>query len=132
QAMLMATVAWVVLIFLAQMAGGSVVPRSVPVIYFGIGTFVIVGIRFAAKWLFLTTAAKRAADRKGVIIYGAGEAGIQLAQSLRSTHRVVGFLDDNPNLHRRELGGVRVYAPTKLKELILEYGVSDVILSIPS
>jgi FlaA1/EpsC-like NDP-sugar epimerase len=132
QAMLMATVAWVVLIFLAEMAGRGVVPRSVPIIYFGIGTFVIVGSRFAAKWIFLNRTAQRATDRKGVVIYGAGEAGIQLAQSLRSTYRVVGFLDDNPHLHRREPGGIPVYAPNKLKELIREYGVSDVILSIPS
>src|SRR5690606_34287846 len=80
QAMLMATVAWVFLVFLSEMAGRGVVPRSVPIIYFGIGTFIISGSRFAAKWLFLTRSTRRVADREGVIIYGAGEAGIQLAQ----------------------------------------------------
>jgi len=132
QAMLMATVAWVFLVFLSEMAGRGVVPRSVPIIYFGIGTFIVSGSRFAAKWLFLTRSTRRAADRKGVIIYGAGEAGIQLAQSLRPTHRVVGFMDDNPALHRRELGGVKVYSPARLRELVHEYGVNDVVLSIPS
>ncbi|ODT65269.1 MAG: capsular biosynthesis protein [Pelagibacterium sp. SCN 63-23] len=132
QAMLMSIVAWVVLIFLSEMAGRGVVPRSVPIIYFGIGTFIIGGSRFAAKWLFLSGSARRVADRRGVIIYGAGDAGIQLAQSLRTTHRVVGFLDDNPSLHRRELGGVRVHDPAELRELVHEYAVSDVILSIPS
>ena len=132
QAMVMATIVWVVLVFLSEMAGRGVVPRSVPIIYFGIGTFIISGSRFAAKRLFLTRSARRAADQKGVVVYGAGDAGIQLAQSLRNTHRVVGFLDDNPNLHRRELAGVRVYDPVKLGELVHEYGVSDIILSIPS
>lgn len=102
QAMLLATIVWVVLVFLSEMAGRGVVPRSVPIIYFGIGTFIISGSRFAAKRLFLTRSARRAANQNGVIVYGAGDAGIQLAQSLRNTHRVVGFLDDNPNLHRRE------------------------------
>lgn len=132
QAMVMSTIVWVVLVFLSEMAGRGVVPRSVPIIYFGIGTFIVSGSRFAAKRLFLTRSARRAADHKGVVVYGAGDAGIQLAQSLRNTHRVVGFLDDNPNLHRRELAGVRVHDPAKLKELVHEYGVSDIILSIPS
>ncbi len=132
QAMVLATIFWVLIVFLSAMAGRGIVPRSIPIIYFGLGTFIIAGSRFIAKWLFLTPSARRAADHKGVIVYGAGDAGLQLAQSLRATHRVVGFLDDNPNLHRRELGGVRVYDPAKLRELVQEYGVSDVILSIPS
>lgn len=132
RAMILATVAWVVLVFLSQMAGRFVVPRSVPIIYLGIGTFVIAGSRFAAKWIFLPQFDSQLARQKAVVIYGAGDAGMQLAHSLRSTHRIVGFLDDNPHLHRRELAGVRVYAPEKLEELVKEYGVSDVILSIPS
>ena len=132
KAMVLATVAWVVLVFLSQMAGRFVVPRSVPVIYLGIGTFLIAGSRFAAKWIFLPTFDRQAAARTAVIIYGAGDAGMQIANSLRSTHTIVGFLDDNPHLHRRELGGIRVYPPGRLEELVNEYRVTDVILSIPS
>lgn len=132
QAMLAATVAWVLLVFLSQMASRFVVPRSVPVIFFGIGSFIVAGSRFAAKWIFLPRRDRQNADHKAIVIYGAGEAGMQLAQSLRSTHRIVGFLDDNPNLHRRELAGVHIYPPDSLEELISEYGVRDVILSIPS
>ena len=132
QAMVIATFAWVVVVFLSQIAGRFVVPRSVPVIYLGLGTFVIAGSRFAAKWLFLPQFDRQLTSHKAVLVYGAGEAGIQIAHSLRSTHRIAGFLDDNPHLHRRELAGVRVYAPEKIAELVNEYGVSDVILSIPS
>lgn len=132
RAMVIATIIWVVVVFLSQIAGRFVVPRSVPVIYLGLGTFMIAGSRFAAKWLFLPQLDRQLASQKAVLIYGAGEAGIQIAHSLRSTHRIAGFLDDNPHLHRRELAGVRVYAPEKMAELASEYGVSDVILSIPS
>lgn len=132
QAMLAVSVAWVLLVFLSQMAIRFTVPRSVPIIFFGIGTFIIAGSRFAASWIFLPKRDRQRADHKAVVIYGAGETGMQLAQSLRSTHRIVGFLDDNPNLHRRELAGVRVYPPADLEELISEYNVRDVILSIPS
>lgn len=132
QAVLATTIAWVLLIFLSQMAVRFVVPRSVPIIFFGISTFMIAGSRFAAKWTFLPKRDRVKADQRAVVIYGAGEAGMQLAQSLRSTHRIVGYLDDNPNLHRRELAGVRVYPPGELKVLMNEYDVKDVILSIPS
>jgi len=132
KAMLIATVVWVVLAFLSQMTGRILVPRSVPIIYLGIGTFMIAGSRFVAKWVFLPKLDRQTAARKAVIIYGAGDAGVQLAHSLRSTHSIVGFLDDNPLLHRRELGGIRVYPPEKLGELVNEYGVSDLILSIAS
>lgn len=132
QAMVLAAVAWVVVVFLSEMAGRGIVPRSIPIIYFAIGTFIVVGGRFVAKWIFLPTIPSLDTDHRAVLIYGAGDAGMQLAQSLRSTHRIAGFLDDNPALHRRELAGVKVHHPNKLEELISENGVSDVILSIPS
>ena len=132
RAMVIATVVWVVLVFLSQLAGRLVVPRSVPLIYLGLGTFIIAGSRFAAKWTFLPQFDRTLASQTAAIIYGAGDAGIQLAQSLRSTHMVVAFVDDNPALHRRELAGVRVHSPGALEELIAEHGVKDVILSIPS
>lgn len=132
QAMLLATLAWVALVFLSEMAGRGVVPRSVPIIYFGLGTFIVAGSRFVAKWIFLSRNRRIDAERRSVLVYGAGDAGMQLVHSLRSTHNIAGFLDDNPLLHRRELAGVKIYHPNKLEELIDEYGVSDVILSIPS
>lgn len=132
KAMMVATVCWVVVVFLSEMAGRGVVPRSVPLIYFGLGTFIVAGSRFIAKWAFLPKSHNLNANHKAVVVYGAGEAGLQLVQSLRSTHRIAGFLDDNPLLHRRELAGVKVYPPDQLEELIGEYDVSDIILSIPS
>jgi FlaA1/EpsC-like NDP-sugar epimerase len=131
RAMALAAVCWVVLAFLLAMAGQGMVPRSVPLIYFGLGTLVVIAIRFAAKWMLQSTS-QADAEHNAVLIYGAGEAGIQLAHSLRSTHAVVGFLDDNPALQKRELAGVRVYSPQSLKELVTAYGVRDIILSMPT
>jgi FlaA1/EpsC-like NDP-sugar epimerase len=132
KAMLVATIAWVVLAFLSQVIGRFIIPRSVPIIYLGLGTFVVAGSRFAAKWIFIPDLGRQLMAHKAIVIYGAGDAGMQLAQSLRSTHRIAGFLDDNPSLHRREIAGIRIHPPEKLGELVSEYGVSDIILSIPS
>lgn len=132
QAMAIAAVLWVLVAFLSAMAGRGFVPRSVPIIYWTIGTLVITSSRFAAKWLFWPATRRGAQKRPPVVIYGAGEAGTQLAISLRLSHSVVGFLDDDPNLHRREVAGVKVYPPSYLPALISEYDVKQAILSIPS
>ena len=48
-----------------------------------------------------------------VAIYGAGEAGAQLAASLRlaGNHRIVTFLDDNPAYWGRSINGVAIGPP---------------------
>ena len=132
QAMLFATVVWMVFVFLSSMAGRGVIPRSVPFIYFATGTFVVAGSRFLAKWIFLPVATRKSAGHSAVVIYGAGETGVQIAHSLRSTYYVAAFLDDNPALHRREVAGIRIHSPDSLGSLIEDYNVTDLVLSIPS
>jgi FlaA1/EpsC-like NDP-sugar epimerase len=132
QAVTIATVFWVVVAFLTTMAGGGVVPRSVPIMYWALASVVIVGSRLGAKWAFLPVTRKALIHRPAVVIYGAGEAGTQLAQSLRSTHFIVGFLDDEVTLQGREIGGVSIFPPSHLSTLISDFAIKQVILSIPS
>jgi len=133
QAMLISAVAWVVLIFVLELAGRGVVPRSIPFIYWLFGTIVISASRFAAK-RFLGQGAVVGRHERPVIIYGAGEAGARLALALRreANQYVVGFLDDNPGIQGQDVAGIRVYAPSQLPSLVAEYDVRDVILSVPS
>ncbi|OSZ63478.1 nucleoside-diphosphate sugar epimerase/dehydratase [Hydrogenophaga sp. IBVHS2] len=72
--------------------------------------------------------------RPGVLIYGAGEAGRQLAAALaRSTeYRLVGFVDDDPRLQGRSLDGRDVHSPDHLDQVIEREGVNDVLLALPS
>lgn len=133
QAMTLAALCWVVLAFLSELVVRGYVPRSVPLIYWLLGMFFIAGSRFLAKAL-LGRQGNMEPNRRSVVIYGAGEAGAQLAAALgreRSTF-IVGFIDDSKNLHGRDIAGFRVFPPTYLGRLISQYGVSEVILSIPS
>lgn len=68
------------------------------------------------------------------LIYGAGSAGRQLASAMANSQevRVVGFLDDDPQLHGQILNGVRIHGPTKLDALIDDLRVTDVLLALPS
>ncbi|MET3900807.1 FlaA1/EpsC-like NDP-sugar epimerase [Devosia sp. UYZn731] len=133
QAMSIAVVCWVVVVFLSEMAGSGTVPRSVPFLYWAFGIVFIAGSRFIAKAL-LWPSGNSASGSRPVAIYGAGEAGAQLAHTLRmqGQRMVVGFLDDKPQLHGRDVAGVRVFSPSHLPTLVERYGVTEVILSIPS
>lgn len=133
QAVTIATVCWVVLVFLSEMAWRGIVPRSVPILYWALSIIAIGSSRFAAKKLLWSKQDSRAKQHK-VVIYGAGEAGAQLAAAFRreGATRIVGFLDDSPKVQGRDVAGIRVFAPTHLPNLIAQYGVKEVILSIPS
>lgn len=70
----------------------------------------------------------------GVLIYGAGQAGRQLAAALArsSEYRLLGFLDDDAKLQGNSLDGRMVYGPGELEYLVKELGVTDVLLALPS
>ncbi|MGS5088202.1 polysaccharide biosynthesis protein [Hydrogenophaga sp. A37] len=69
-----------------------------------------------------------------VLIYGAGNAGRQLAGAMANSHemRVVGFLDDDDRLHGHVLNGLSIYSPADLPGLVNSLQVSTVLLAIPS
>lgn len=132
-AMTIAAIGWVFLVFLTEMAGTAAVPRSVPILYWLFGIFTIGASRFIAKRLLIPYSTS-GAGRGHILIYGAGAAGSQLASMLRGQRHsmVAGFLDDNPALHGRDVAGVRVFDPEAIQWLINQYGIREVILSMPS
>jgi len=133
QAMALATLLWVVGLYFAEATRFAIFPRTVPLFYFIFGTLVIGGSRFAAKAL-LSLPERSIGREAGVVIYGAGTAGTQLAEALRTQGRnyVAAFLDDDASLWGRDVAGYRVYPPDGLGELVRNRGVREVILSVPS
>jgi FlaA1/EpsC-like NDP-sugar epimerase len=133
QATTMATLCWVLVIFLSQISLRILVPRSVPILYWALATIAIGGSRFIAKKLLWPNSANRH-QNKPIAIYGAGEAGAQLASALhrQGTHRVVAFLDDDPTLSGHDVASIRVFPPSSVTMLAEQYGVEEVILSIPT
>ncbi|QHE83750.1 polysaccharide biosynthesis protein [Hydrogenophaga sp. BPS33] len=69
----------------------------------------------------------------GILIYGAGQSGRQLAAALArsSEQRLLGFLDDDDQLQGNSLDGRTVYDPIELVQLIPNLGVTDVLLALP-
>jgi FlaA1/EpsC-like NDP-sugar epimerase len=67
-------------------------------------------------------------------IYGAGEAGMQLAQAMRYSHeyKPVCFVDDNPQRQNRSVGGLKVHKPDNLDSLVLARQIALVVIAAPS
>jgi FlaA1/EpsC-like NDP-sugar epimerase len=90
----------------------------------------VVGSRLTVGWLLRTRSA--AGDR--VVIYGAGDAGAHLVSALQGRGEFVpiGFIDDNSALSGAVINGLEVHPPQSLANLIEEFGVSRVLLALPS
>ena len=117
----------------------SMIPRSVPIIF--LFSFFIwlwnsrLIIRTFLKRLQKTDAKRRSNDCcDNVIIYGAGEAGRELLESLRHSHNynVVAYIDDDKQLTGAYLHGKKIYADHTLPSLIEKFDVAQVILAMPS
>ncbi len=76
----------------------------------------------------------RRMNRTKVLVYGAGNAGRQLAAAMVHSleMQVIGFLDDDERLQGQVLNGVPIYKPADLSALVLNFGVKDVLLALPN
>lgn len=69
-----------------------------------------------------------------VLIYGAGNSGIQLIHALQSSdkYRPVAIVDDEPSLQGMNLHGLKVFAPKMVDRIIREEKVEQILLAMPS
>jgi FlaA1/EpsC-like NDP-sugar epimerase len=123
---------WSLVVFLSAV---QVIPRSVVALYGALGFTLVYASRKAASWLLGGSATSRERpqiDRTPVVIYGAGQTGVQLLEALRhnGTAECVGFLDASPSLWGQYVGGIKVYRPEKLSALIERAGVTSIYLAV--
>ena len=87
--------------------------------------------RFVLRDLLLSLRSLEHKQMVRVAIYGAGEAGAQLAAALRlaGNHQIVTFLDDSPVLWRRTINGTPIHPPQVLSEI--QDQLDQVLLAIP-
>ena len=109
------------------------VPRTIGILQPMILFLAIIGSRLGVKYIF-TINIKKNSNKKKILIYGAGDAGRQLLIALENSleFKVIGFLDDDEQLHSRVLLGKKIYSPLKLKNLIVTENVNLVFLALPS
>ncbi len=94
------------------------------------------GSRFLRSWQFAYYGDGYGVnkERKNVLIYGAGTAGVQLATLLSygNKHIPHAFIDDSPTLQDREVEGHRVYSSEHIQRLIDKYNIEEILMAIPS
>jgi len=108
--------------------------RSVFVIDFLICSLAIVAARFAERAILRGLEIARHHTNRRVLIVGAGRTGRSLLRELRETpgERVVAFVDDDPQLRRRRLSGIRVAGDTaSLRPLLQRLQPDVVFVTIP-
>ncbi len=109
-------------------------PRSSLLIYWFIAFAYVVTSRFVARSLLRRAIKANGRARVRTAIYGAGEAGAQLAYSMAfsTEYKAVCFLDDRRDLQRKTVAGLRVYSADNLAEAVFRHDVDQIVVAIPS
>jgi FlaA1/EpsC-like NDP-sugar epimerase len=73
-------------------------------------------------------------DCKRTLVYGAGDAGIQLVSALAhsSEYNPVGFIDDSKELQGNQIRGLNVYSIDSIGDVISKLKVDEVLIAMPS
>lgn len=118
-------------LFFVSLIIGNGLPISVPFM-FAVFVFLFVGgLRFAARNYFRNL---NKGNKRPVIIYGAGNAGLQLMNALFHGREFlpVAFVDDSAALQSLSVGGLRVFRADQIEKIVHESGANIVLLAIPS
>lgn len=136
---------WGLVAFLIGVQG---VPRTVVPINAMVAVLAVGGSRMFARWLLRKIEdsvhivhARGGADahsvgshQSRVVIFGAGSAGRQLAVGLGQSRECVllAFVDDDIELHGRDLMSVPIISQEKLQNFVVSHQVDDILLAMPS
>ncbi len=111
------------------------IPRSVLLLY---PLLLVAGLsasRIAYRWYKDHRLGFSSQEGTRTLIVGAGRAGEMLVRDLlhRVEYRPLAFLDDNPEMYKREIHGIPVHGGTdRLGEFVRLLSVDLVLLAIPS
>lgn len=117
-------------------------PRSVYCLDLLVCILVSGGLRFAARLIYEFRFQTHDGTERGLLIYGAGVAGLDLAREIRGNprlgYRTIGFLDDDPRKHGARFLGLPVLGSgdeaAKIVAAQSERGlpVREIVVSMPS
>ncbi len=116
-----------------------VVPRAVPILFLFLFFIWLWNSRLTIRELLARLQGQRQdfQDKDkcdSVLIYGAGEAGKELLEGLKNSHKysVAAFIDDDIQLKGAYMLGKRIYDADELVELVAKLDISQIFLAMPS
>ncbi len=110
------------------------VPRSIGALQPVLFLMLAGGSRVVARFWLAGVGRHRLASEGRLLIYGAGEAGVQTAAAIANARQfvLVGFVDDNVSKAGRSINGATVFLPRQIEEVVKRRGVTDILLALPS
>jgi len=124
---------WGVIGFMMVVEG---IPRSVILINWMLSLLVIGGVRVYARFLLNTNLKFHTnhTNQSKVLIYGAGNAGVQLIAALEHSGEFlpVGFIDDSQDLQGRQISGLNIYSIDSIEKVIAKFKINEVLIAMPS
>lgn len=108
--------------------------RSLLIVDFALLAFFLLSYRVAMRLTHNFLRRTYSTSQTNIIIFGAGQLGANtlkvLQQANQKKYNVIAIIDDNPQVNRKFLDGVRVYLPEYLDEIVQKYHVSKAIIAI--
>jgi len=107
---------------------------AVIIIQFFISVFILLASRLFIKAIYHSLFLKPESVQN-TMIFGAGRLGMiahnVLERENQLSYNVVGFIDDNPNLHGKRINGIRVYSAYEAIEYVIaKKKVKEIIIAI--
>lgn len=127
------TLATIAVSLTAYLTNAVTFPRSSPIIFWFIAILMVGGGRIVVRAYFYGLF-NNYLVRENVAIYGAGNSGAQLAIALLngSEYMPVAFIDDDKQVRRSTIHGIRVHGFTNIESLVEQYGIKRILLAIPN
>ena len=127
------TASVLMLMSLAALTHTQGLSRGVFGIYWCLAILYVGASRFLAR-SYLLRLDRHRQDRRKVAIYGAGNAGAQLALAFASgnEYQVVAFFDDKKDIQGARIAGAKVYSPENIARVVADKDVGQILLAMPS
>lgn len=120
--------------YLGLPKGNTSIPRSLGLLQPLLLLILITLTRSLARiWLLGHVSISKKAQKR-IMIYGAGVSGAQIGSALQrgGQYYLVGYLDDDPQLRHNTINGFTIYGVDEIDMLVNKFGVTDILLALPS
>lgn len=110
------------------------VPRSIGLIQPMLLLLLVSSSRIVARRWLLGKYGKATKDKGRLLVYGAGEAGVQTISALGITNEFVllGLVDDDKAKIGCSINGVEIFSADEIDDAVYFMGITDILLAIPS
>lgn len=108
------------------------IPNSVLVMDFFISIYFMITFRLLTKSLF-NELSNTGSEQKNLLIFGAKELALLTKRAIsfdnKSDYKVIGFVDNEPNVRNRKLEGLPIYHFSQLRKLVNQVSISGIVFA---